>query len=385
MHRLAWDVLSLLRVDAWIMKRESMMERRTFNKLLGASLTTLAAPAIIRPAFAADPLKVGFIYVGPVEDFGWTHQHDLARKDLEAELGDKIKTTYVESVKEGADAERVIAELANKGHGLIYTTSFGFMNPTLKVAKRFPKVKFEHATGYKRAENVATYNIRFYEGRYIQGVIAGKMSKSGIVGYIGSVPIPEVIMGMNAFILGMHSVNPKGRIKAVFINSWYDPGKEADAAKALIDQGADLMAQHTDSTAPLQVAEQRGIQGFGQATDMIKAAPKAQLTSSTDHWAPYYIERTKAVIDGTWKSQDTWGGLASGMLKMADYTNMPDDVAALAKQTEADIASGKIVIFKGPIKDQSGAVKVADGSTLDDASIAGMNWLAEGVEGNLPK
>ncbi|MFC5413724.1 BMP family ABC transporter substrate-binding protein [Dongia soli] len=361
------------------------MERRTFNKLLGASLTTLAAPAIIRPALAADPLKVGFIYVGPVEDFGWTHQHDLARKDLEAELGDKIKTTYVESVKEGADAERVIAELANKGHGLIYTTSFGFMNPTLKVAKRFPKVKFEHATGYKRAENVATYNIRFYEGRYIQGVIAGKMSKSGIVGYIGSVPIPEVIMGMNGFILGMHSVNPKGRIKAVFINSWYDPGKEADAAKALIDQGADLMAQHTDSTAPLQVAEQRGIQGFGQATDMIKAAPKAQLTSSTDHWLPYYIERTKAVIDGTWKSQDTWGGLASGMLKMAPYTNMPDDVAALAKQTEADIASGKIVIFKGPIKDQSGAVKVAEGSTLDDASIAGMNWLAEGVEGNLPK
>ncbi|MET1026128.1 MAG: BMP family ABC transporter substrate-binding protein [Dongiaceae bacterium] len=362
-----------------------MLERRTFNKLLGASVASLAAPMIIRPALAADPLKVGFVYVGPVEDFGWTHQHDLARKALEADLGDAIKTTYVESVKEGADAERVIAELANKGHGLIYTTSFGFMNPTLKVAKRFPQIKFEHATGYKRAENVATYNIRFYEGRYIQGVIAGKMSKAGIVGYIGSVPIPEVIMGMNAFILGMRSVDPTARIKAVIINAWYDPGKEADAAKALIDQGADIMAQHTDSTAPLQVAEQRGIKGFGQATDMIKAAPKSQLTASMDNWEPYYVARTKAVIDGTWKSQDTWGGLSSGMLKMAAYTNMPDDVVSLAKQTEADISSGKIVIFKGPIKEQSGAVKVPDGTTLDDGAIAGMNWFAEGIEGSLPK
>ncbi len=361
------------------------MERRTFNKLLGASVAALATPTILRPAFAADPLKVGFIYVGPVEDFGWTHQHNQARLALEAELGDKIKTTYVESVKEGADAERVIAELATKGHGLIYTTSFGFMNPTLKVAKRFPKVKFEHATGYKRAANVATYNIRFYEGRYIQGVIAAKMSKSGVVGYIGSVPIPEVIMGMNSFIQGMRSVNPNGKIKAVFINAWYDPGKEADAAKALIDQGADIMAQHTDSSAPLQVAQQRGIKGFGQASDMISAAPKAQLTSSIDHWAPYYIERTKAVLDGTWKSTDTWGGLKAGMLKMAAYANMPDDVAALAKQTEADIADGKIVIFKGPIKDQGGAMKVAAGTTLDDGAIAGMDWLAEGIEGSLPK
>jgi len=362
-----------------------MLERRTFNKLLGASLATLAAPAIIRPALAADPLKVGFIYVGPVEDFGWTHQHDLARKALEADLGSAIKTTYVESVKEGADAERVIAELANKGHGLIYTTSFGFMNPTLKVAKRFPKVKFEHATGYKRAENVATYNIRFYEGRYIQGVIAGKMSKSGIVGYIGSVPIPEVIMGMNAFILGMRTINPAARIKAVFINSWYDPGKEADTAKALIDQGADIMAQHTASTAPLQIAEQHGIKGFGQATDMIKAAPNAQLTSSINNWEPYYLTRTKAVIDGTWKSRNTWGGLSTGMLKMAAYTNMPGDVASLARQTEAAISGGKLVIFKGPIKDQSGAVKMPDGTALDDGAIAAMNWLAEGIEGPLPK
>ena len=361
------------------------MERRTFNKLLGASLATLAAPSIIRPAFAADPLKIGFVYVGPVEDFGWTHQHDRARKALEADLGDKIKTTYVESVKEGADAERVISELASKGHGLIFTTSFGYMNATLKVAKRFPKVKFEHATGYKRAENVATYNIRFYEGRYIQGVIAGKMSKAGVVGYIGSVPIPEVIMGMNAFILGMRSVNPAAKIKAVFVNSWYDPGKEADAAKALIDQGADIIAQHTDSTAPVQVAQQRSIKCFGQASDMISAGPTAQLTASVDNWEPYYVQRANAVLDGSWKSIDTWGGLNTGMLKMAPYTNMPDDVLALAKQTEADIGGGKIVIFKGPIKDQTGAVKVADGAALDDGAIAGMDWLADGVEGSLPK
>ncbi len=222
-------------------------------------------------------------------------------------LGDKIKTTYVESVKEGPDAERVIRELATGGNGIIFTTSFGFMNPTIKVAKQFPQVKFEHCTGYKRSKNVATYNIRFYEGRYIQGVIAGKTSKSGIVGYVCSVPIPEVVMGMNAFIQGMRSVNPAGKIKMVMINAWYDPGKESDAAKALIDQGADIIAQHTDSAAPLQVAEQRGVHGFGQASDMIKFAPKAQLTSSVDHWDEYYTQRIQAAMDGSWKTQEHLG------------------------------------------------------------------------------
>src|SRR5215813_15107535 len=246
-----------------------LKSRRTFTKMLGgtaAAAAVLGRPFIVR---AADPFKAGFIYVGPVADFGWTHQHDTARKAMEEAIGtDKVKTTYVESVKEGPDAERVIRELATAGHGIIFTTSFGFMNPTLKVAKDFPNVKFEHATGYKRTENLATYNIRFYEGRYVQGVIAGKMSKSGIVGYIGSVPIPEVIMGMNAFIQGMRSVNPKATIKMVMINAWYDPGKEADAAKALLDQGADIIAQHTDSPAALQASEQRGVFAFGQAADM---------------------------------------------------------------------------------------------------------------------
>ncbi len=361
------------------------MKRRTFNTLLGTSLVAGATPAVLRSAAAAGPLGVGFIYVGPIGDLGWSYQHDVGRKELQAALGDKIKTTFVENVPEGPDAERVLAELASKGNGLIFATSFGFMNPTLRAAKRFPKVFFEHATGYQRAANVATYNARFYEGRYIQGVIAGKLSKTGTVGYICSVPIPEVIMGMNAFIQGMHTVNPKGKIKMVWINSWYDPGKEGDAAKALFDQGADIIAQHTDSAAPLQVAQQRGLVGFGEASDMSKLAPKAQLTSTINNWGPYYVERAKAVLEAKWKSGDVWGGLAAGMMKMADYANMPPEVAALAKETEAGIKSGKIVIFKGPIKDQGGAVKVAANATLDDGAISKMDWLAEGIEGQIPK
>lgn len=357
--------------------------RRTFTKMLGAAAATTAVLGRTRIA-GAEAFKAGFIYVGPIEDFGWTHQHDVGRRALEAALGDRVETSYVESVKEGPDSERVIRQLAASGHGIIFTTSFGFMNPTIKVARDFPDVKFEHCTGYKRADNVSTYNIRFYEGRYIQGVIAGRLSKSGIVGYIGSVPIPEVIMGMNAFMQGMRSVNPKGRIKIVWINGWYDPGKESDAAKALIDQGADIIAQHTDSAAPLQVAEQRGVHGFGQASDMIDFAPNAQLTSSIDHWDDYYIQQVSAAIDGTWQSRDVWGGLASGMLRMAPYTNMPEDVASFARQTEDGIKSGKIVIFKGPINDQKGIQKVAAGESLTDEEILNMNWLAEGVEGQLP-
>jgi simple sugar transport system substrate-binding protein len=360
------------------------MKRRTFNKLLGAGLLAGSAPMIIGRAAAADPLGIGFVYVGPVEDFGWTHAHDVGRKAVEAEFGDKVKTTFVESVKEGPDSERVIAELASKGNKLIFTTSFGYMNPTIKVAERFPDVKFEHCTGYKRAENVSTYNIRFYEGRYVQGVIAGHLSKSGIVGYIGSVPIPEVVMGMNAFIIGMRTVNPEARMKIVWVNAWYDPGKEGDSAKALIDQGADIIAQHTDSGAPLQVAQQRGVLGFGQASDMSALAPKAQLTASVDFWNPYYIQRAKDVMDGTWKSQDIWGGFDSGMLVMAPYANMPDDVAKAGKAAEAGIKDGKIVIFQGPIKDQSGAEKVPAGTALDDGAIAKMNWLAEGIDGQIP-
>jgi simple sugar transport system substrate-binding protein len=359
------------------------MQRRNFGRLLGAGAVLAAAPRLIGRAVAADPLKVGFVYLGPVGDFGWTYQHDVARKAAVAQFGDAIKTTYVENVAEGPDSEKVIADLANAGHKLIFTTSFGYMNYTLKVAKRFPKVFFEHATGYKREANVSTYNIRFYQARYIQGVIAGHLSKTGVAGYVASVPVPEVVQGLNAFMLGMGSVNPKARLKFIMVNSWYDPPKEGDAAKALIDQGCDIITQHTDSPAPLQAAAGRGIKAFGQSTDMAKFADKTELTASVDLWAPYYIKRIDDVMKGTWKSTDTWGGFDSGMLGMSPFANMPPEVAAIATKLEADIKAGTNKVFVGPIPDQSGAVKIAAGVVMDDRALNQMQWLVQGVEGKL--
>ena len=358
------------------------MQRRQFTKLLGAGAAATTLP-LIGKAQAADPLKVGFIYLGPVGDFGWTYQHDIARQQAVAKFGDKIKTTIVESVPEGPDSEKVLNDLANSGHKLIFATSFGYMNYVLNAAKKHPDVMWEHATGYKRAANVSTYNIRFYQGRYIQGVIAGKLSKTGVAGYVGSIPVPEVIQGMNAFLLGMRSVNPKAKLKFVFINSWYDPPKEGDAAKALMDQGCDILTQHTDSPAPLQAAAARGIKAFGQATDMIKFGEKTQLTATTDLWGPYYIQRIADVLAGTWKSTDVWGGFDSGMLGMSPFTNMPDDVAAMATALEADIKSGKNKVFVGPLKDNTGALKVADGVVMDDGALSGMQWLVDGIDGKL--
>lgn len=353
-----------------------------FRKVLLAAAGLMLAATT---SAMAEPTKVGFVYVGPIGDHGWSYRHDIGRKAIEKALGDKVKTSYVESVKEGPDAARVIQQLAASGHKLIFTTSFGFMNPTLKVAKKFPNVKFEHATGYKRSDNLSTYAARFYEGRYIAGVIAGKMTKSNILGYVGSFPIPEVVRGVNSFILGARSVNPKAVVKTVWVNSWYDPGKEGDAAKALIDQGVDIITQHTDSPAPLQVAANRGVLGFGQASDNYHFAPKAQMTAIIDNWDSYYVERAKAVVDGTWKSGDVWGGLKDGMVSMAKYTNMPEDVKKLAMDTEAAIIAGKLLPFAGPIKDQSGALKVKAGEALSDGDLLGMNWYVEGVEGKLPK
>ena len=353
-----------------------------FRKVLLAAAGLMLAATT---SAMAEPTKVGFVYVGPIGDHGWSYRHDIGRKAIEKALGDKVKTSYVESVKEGPDAARVIQQLAASGHKLIFTTSFGFMNPTLKVAKKFPNVKFEHATGYKRSDNLSTYAARFYEGRYIAGVIAGKMTKSNILGYVGSFPIPEVVRGVNSFILGARSVNPKAVVKTVWVNSWYDPGKEGDAAKALIDQGVDIITQHTDSPAPLQVAANRGVLGFGQASDNYHFAPKAQMTAIIDNWDSYYVERAKAVVDGSWKSGDVWGGLKDGMVSMAKYTNMPEDVKKLAMDTEAAIIAGKLLPFAGPIKDQSGALKVKAGEALSDGDLLGMNWYVEGVEGKLPK
>lgn len=356
-----------------------------FFKRTAAALATVGAVALGMGVAQADPLKVGFVYVGPVGDFGYSYQHDQGRKAVQEHFGDKVKTTFVENVPEGADAERVIRQLAQTGNQLIFSTSFGFMNPTVKVAKQFPNVKFEHATGYKRSKNLATYAARFYEGRYVAGVIAGKMTKSNIIGYVGSFPIPEVVRGINAFMRGAWSVNPDVKVKIVWVNNWYDPGKEGDAAKALIDQGADIMVQHTDSPAPLQVAENRGIHGFGQASDMIKFAPHAQLSAIVDHWDEYYIKRVQAVMDGTWKSEDTWGGLKAGMVHMAPFTNMPDDVAKLATETEDKIKSGDIKIFAGPIYDQSGKLRVKEGEVAPDSMLLGMDWYVKGIDAELPK
>jgi len=353
-----------------------MLRKNLFSLMLAAGIALAGT--------VSAETKVGFVYVGPIGDHGYSYQHDQGRLAVEKELG--VKTTYVENVPEGADAERVIRQLASSGNDIIFTTSFGFMNPTIKVAKNFPKVKFEHATGYKRADNVGTYSARFYEGRVILGTIAGKMTKSNVVGYIGSFPIPEVIRGIDAFTLALRKVNPEAVVKVVWVNSWFDPGKEGDAAKALIDQGADIITQHTDSPAPLQVAESRGIYAFGQASDMKAYAPKAQLTSIVDNWSNYYIERVKAVMDGTWKSDDTWYGLKQGMVEMAPYGEaVPADVRKLADEVKQSIIDGSFHPFQGPIKNQQGELVVKAGEVISDKELLGLNWYVEGVEGSIPK
>ena len=304
---------------------------------------------------------------------------------MEKALAGKVQTTFLEKVAEGPDAERALERMVRAGDKIIFATSFGYMETVLKVAKRHPDVKFEHATGYKRAKNVSTYSSRFYQGRYIIGKIAAKMSKKGMAGYIASFPIPEVVRGINAFLLGAQSVNPDFKLKVVWVNTWYDPGKEADAAKVLISQGADILTQHTDSSAPMQVAEEKGIHAFGQASDMIKFGPHAQLTAIVDNWGPYYIKRVKAVMDGTWKSTDTWGGVKEGMVVMAPYTNMPADVKKMAEETQAAIRDGKLNPFAGPIYDQSGKLRARKGEALDMGTLLGMNWYVKGVDDKLPK
>jgi simple sugar transport system substrate-binding protein len=351
----------------------------------------VAASAVILTAFAAsgagaaDKVKACWVYVGPHNDGGYSEGHDKGRLMVDKELGDKVETSYVENVAEGPDAERAIERLARSGCAIIFTTSFGFMDPTIKVAEKFPDVKFEHATGFKTAPNVTTYNARFYEGRYIIGQIAAKMSKAGVAGYIVSFPIPEVVMGINSFMLGAQSINPDFKVKIVWVNSWFDPGKEGDAAKALFDQGADIITQHTDSPAPLQIAQERGLHGFGQAHDMISFAPKAQYTAIVDNWGPYYVERVKALLDGSWKSQASWEGLKDKILIMAPYTNLPDDVVKMAQDTEAKIISGELHPFKGPVYKQDGTEAVGEGKALDDPTLLGMNWYVKGIDDKIPQ
>ena len=356
---------------------------------LARTLPAVAAALLIgasATALAADKTKVGFVYVGPIGDHGWSYQHHKGLEAIKKEFGDKVETTFVEKVSEGPDAERVIQQLAQKGHNIIFTTSFGFMNPTLKVAKRFPKVRFEHSTGFKRSGNVSTYNIRFYEGRYVAGIIAGKMTKSNTIGYIASFPIPEVVMGINAAYLGAKSVNPNIKFKIIWVSTWFDPGKEADAAKALTDQGADVLFQHTDSPAAMKLAEQKGLFAIGQASNMKAFGPNAQLTALVNNWAPYYISRVKAAMDGSWKSIDTWGGIKSGMLEFATWhPKIPADVVKLAEAARDSIAAGKLHPFTGPLNKQDGSPFLKAGETIADKDLAGMNFYVQGIDGSLPK
>ena len=335
----------------------------------------------------ADPKKVGFIYIGPPGDHGWTYMHDVGRQYMESQLGDAVTSTYIENVPENADAVRAIRKLAASGHDLIFTTSFNYMDQTLEVANEFPDVKFEHATGYMRAENVSTYSARFYEGRTISGHIAGKMTKSNIIGYIASFPIPEVVRGINAFYLAASKVNPDIQIKIIWAFTWYDPGKEADAANTLINQGADILVQHTDTFAPCQAAEKAGILAFGQASNQEEFCPNSHLTAIEDIWGPYYAQRAKAVVDGTWAEKDTWDGMAEGMVVMSPYNTklMPTDLIQEAVAMEVAIKDGTLHPFTGPIYDQSGELRVAEGEVADDFMMATMDWYVQGIDGELPQ
>jgi len=365
------------------------IDRRTLLKgaAAAAGLAALsplhALAAIPKPTL---PLKIGFVYVSPIGDAGWTYQHDLGRKAVEESFGDKVQTKYVESVSEGADAERVIRDFAANGHQLVFATSFGYMNPTLKVARAFPKTVFEHATGYKQAANVGIYAARYYEARYLAGIIAAKMSTTGTAGYIAAFPIPEVVMGINAFVRGMRSVNPDAQLKVVWINAWFDPGKEREAALTLAAQNADVLTHHTDSTAVVQAAEEKGLYAIGYHSDMSKYGPKAHLTAATHHWEGFYRKVVQDVIDGSWESSNVWGGLKDGMVDLAPLNPVvPGDVAALVAQKKQEIIDGKLHPFAGPLFDQDGRQVIGAGASLTDEELLKMNYYVEGIVGKLPK
>ncbi|HCX81911.1 MAG: BMP family ABC transporter substrate-binding protein [Curvibacter sp. RIFCSPHIGHO2_12_FULL_63_18] len=345
------------------------------------------APAASAPAPAKpDPLKIAFAYVGPVGDGGWTFAHDNARKALEKEFGDKIVTSFVENVPEGADAERVVRDMATQGNKLIFGTSFGYMEPMLKVAPDFKDVKFEHATGYKQADNLRTYNSRTYEGAYMAGVIAGKMSKTGTLGVVASVPIPEVIRNINAFTLGAQTGNPKIKTKVVWVNEWFNPPKETEAATSLINGGADILFQNTDSPAVLKTAQDKGKRAFGWDSDMTAYGPKAHLASSTINWAPYYIKATKDALEGTWKSEgDTEYGVKEGAIDLVSIAeDVPADVKAKVEEVKAGLKDGSFSIWKGPLFDNTGKERLKKDEVADGKMLGGLNFFVKGVEGKVP-
>ena len=330
------------------------------------------------------PLKVAFVYVGPIGEAGWTTQHDRGRREMESALAGKVVTSYVEKVAEGADAERVIRDLAAQGNQLIFTTSFGYMDPTIRVARQFPKVVFEHATGYKTAPNVGIYNARFYEGRYLAGMVAGRMTKTNVAGYVAAFPIPEVLQGINAFTMGMRAVNPKAELKVVWVNSWYDPGRERDAANALMNQGADVLTHHTDSTATVSAAEEKGRYSIGYHSDMSKFGPKGELTAVSHHWGEFYTRTARSVIDGTWKSSSVWGGMREGFVRLEPLNAVVGaDARKQVEARQAEIVAGRFHPFSGRIVDNTGKVRQESG-TLTDEALNRMDYYVQGVQGQLP-
>ena len=338
-----------------------------------------------KDAAATDKLKVAYIYVGPVGDGGWSYAHDLGRQYMEKELP-YVETTFVESVPEGADSERVLTELAEKGNKIIFATSFGYMDPVIKVAQKYPDVKFIHCSGYKTADNVATYFGRMYQARYLSGIVAGKTTKSNTIGYVAAYPIPEVIRGINAFTQGVRAVNPAAKVKVVWTNTWYDPAAEKEAGKSLLEAGADVVAQHQDTPGPQQAAEEKGKFGIGYNSDMSKMAPKAVLTSAVWNWGPYYVDTVKSIKEGTWKSNQYWGPISDKIVDLAPYGPMvPEDVKKLVETKKQELVDGKFDVFDGPVKDQTGKERVAAGQKMSDADMLSFDWFVEGVEGTIPK
>ena len=382
----------------------SQMNKRTLLGLTAAAaLTALvgcgkkeepAAPAAASaPAPAAsvaaapkpEPLKVAWVYIGPIGDAGWTYAHDLGRKAVEAEFGDKVQTTYVEKVPESADAERVLRDLASQGNKLIFTTSFGYMEPTIKVAQEFPDVKFMHATGYKLAPNVGVYDASFYQDAYISGMIAGAMTKTNTLGFVGSFPIPEVLRNINAYALGAQVTNPKAKVKVVWVNTWFDPPKESEAAQSLINGGADVLLQNTDSSAVLQTAEKAGKFAFGWDSDMSAVAPKAHLASNVVHWGPAYNKYVKDVLDGTWKSDRIVWGTKEGVnevVKIADA--VPEDLKKKIDEIKAGMKDGSFEVFSGPIADNTGKERLAKDTKADQAWKDKVDFYVKGVDGKVP-
>jgi basic membrane protein A and related proteins len=362
------------------------MSRPDSKAALGAA--TVLFPLLMAAASpAAEPVKVAFVYVDPVGDSGWTYQHDLGRRALEKALGAQVKTSYVENVPATADAERVIRQLAAAGNQLIFTTSFGYMDATLKVAKLFPQVHFEHATGYKTAANLVTYETRFHEGAYLLGVLAGRTSKSNTIGFVGSFPIPEVIRNIDAWTLGARSVNPAIRTRVIWVDTWYDPGKERQAAETLVAQGADVLCQNTDSPSVVQVAEQKGVHAFGWDSDMLKYGPHAELAANTENWGGYYIDEVRKLTAGTWTGgRHTIGGLKENMVVLTPLNaSIPPELAKLVEERKQAIVSGKLLAFAGPLKDNTGVLRVSAGTALTDQQLMSIDWYVEGVEGAVPK